>query len=114
MKSENENAVVALPADLIFAAKLRAANVSIILAKDVKDLLTKIQEHAPRLVVLDLDKRGLDVASAIAQIKAAGNAEILAYASHVREDLIGSARAAGADRVMARGAFVRQMAELVG
>jgi len=106
--------VVALPADLIFAARMRGAvpNVSVILAKNVEDFLTKIAEHQPRIAVLDLDRRGLDVEQTVRAVKAA-QTYLIAYGSHVREDLIRAARAAGADRVMARGAFVKQMADIL-
>jgi hypothetical protein len=61
---------------------------------------------------LDMDRRGLDVRGTVAQLKAAG-IEVLCYVSHVREDLISEAREAGADKVMARGAFANQVASLV-
>jgi hypothetical protein len=39
--------------------------------------------------------------------------ELIAYVSHVREDLIAAARAAGADRVLARGAFSKLLPDLL-
>jgi hypothetical protein len=38
---------------------------------------------------------------------------VVAFASHVRADLIAEARAAGADRVLARSAFVAELPALV-
>jgi DNA-binding NarL/FixJ family response regulator len=108
------NTVVALPADLIFAARMRGTvpDVNVILASTVEDFLTKIAQHAPRIAVLDLDRRGLDVEHVVRSVKAL-DTHLIAYGSHVREDLISAARAAGADRVMARGAFVKQMTDLL-
>jgi CheY-like chemotaxis protein len=111
-----EQVVVALSADMIFAVRIRSAaesaGVSIILAKNVEDFLTRVRELKPRLAILDMDRRGLDVSEVVSQVKAE-NVELLAYVSHVREDLINAARAAGADRVMARGAFAKNIAELL-
>ncbi|HEX6560020.1 MAG TPA: hypothetical protein VF021_11175 [Longimicrobiales bacterium] len=108
--------VVALTADLIFAARVRAAaqaeNVSVILAKDVADFLTKISQLQPELAILDLDRRGLDAADVVQRVKAQQVA-LLAYASHVRVEAIEQARAAGADRVLARGAFAKQLNEIL-
>jgi CheY-like chemotaxis protein len=109
--------VLALPADLIFGARIRATAESVgepvIIAKNVEDLLSKLRESEVRLVILDLDRRGMNVSETVASIKAATSAPLLAYVSHVREDAIREARGAGADKVIARGAFANQLAELL-
>lgn len=109
--------VVALAADLIFGARIRAAAESagtdILLAKSPDDLVLKVRDYEPRLIILDLDRRGLTITETIRQLKATSPAPILAYVSHVQEDAIREARAAGADKVMARGAFANQLAELL-
>ena len=111
-----ETAVIALAADLIFAARIRsvaeAAGINLVLAKDVADFINKVRENAPRLAVLDLDRRGLHVAEAVASVKESG-VPLLCYVSHVREDLIAQAKDAGADRVIARGAFSKNMEQLL-
>lgn len=110
-----EKTVIALTADLIFAARIRAADTDakVILAKDVQDFLRQSREHQPSMVLIDLDRRGLDVEQVVREVKAGTKAEILAYGSHVREDLFAAARSAGADRVLARGAFVKQLTQLL-
>lgn len=112
-----EGGIVALAADMIFASRMRGAaaatNTEVVLARDAADFLAKIQELKPRLAILDLDRRGLDVAAVVRAAKTAADTQLLAYVSHVREDLIAEARQAGADRVMARGAFANQMADLL-
>jgi CheY-like chemotaxis protein len=109
--------VLALPADLIFGARIRATAESVgaetIIAKDPEDLLSKLSEHETRMVILDLDRRGLAITDVIRQIRATSSPTILAYVSHVREDAIREARAAGADKVIARGAFAHQLADLL-
>jgi CheY-like chemotaxis protein len=111
--AEAGKSVVALTADMIFAARIRGAAPHVVLARDVKDLMTRVAENKPDLVVLDMDRRGLDVRDVVTQLKAA-NVEVLCYVSHVREDLISAAREAGADRVMARGSFANKIAALLG
>jgi CheY-like chemotaxis protein len=110
-------AVLALPADLIFGARIRASaesvGIAVLIAKDVNDLLAKAAGEQPRMVILDLDRRGLAIGKVIKQLKATSPAPILAYVSHVREDAIREAKAAGADKVIARGAFANQLPQLL-
>lgn len=109
--------VLALPADLIFGARIRASAESVgadvVIAKNPDDLLAKVMAQPPRMVILDLDRRGMNVGQMVAAIKAATSAPILAYVSHVREDAIREAKSAGADRVIARGAFANQLPQLL-
>ena len=109
--------VLALPADLIFGARIRAtaesAGVATIVAKDPADLLKKLDEQRTRMVILDLDRRGMVITDVITQIKATSPVPILAYVSHTNEAAIREARAAGADKVIARGAFAHQLADLL-
>jgi len=107
-----EKTVVALAADMIFASRIRGAAGHVVLAKDPADLLAKVAELKPDLVVIDMDRRGLAVSDVVSELKQSG-VEVLCYVSHVREDLIAEARAAGADRVMARGAFAQRIRELL-
>ena len=109
--------VIALPADLIFGARIRAAadgaGTNIIIAKNPDDVLNKAADPETRLIILDLDRRGLNIADLISRLKATSPARILAYVSHVREDAIQEAKRAGADKVIARGAFANQLQELL-
>ena len=104
--------IVVLPADLIFAARIRATAeataVSITIAKDVADFLTRVHESKPRLAILDMDRRGLDIAETVRAVKAEG-VNLLAYVSHVQESAIAEAKSAGADRVIPRGTFAKQL-----
>jgi CheY-like chemotaxis protein len=110
-------AIVALPADLIFGARIRASAESVgepvVIAKNPEDLLAKVREGETRLVILDLDRRGLAITDVIQQLKATSPAMILAYVSHTQEDAIREAKSAGADKVIARGAFANQIGELL-
>lgn len=111
--------IVALPADLIFGARIRSAGESagvvVATARNPDDLVEKVNRLRPRLVVVDLDLRG-DAVGAIAALKgdpATAAIPVLAYVSHVRQDAIVAARAAGADRVLARSAFARDLPSLL-
>jgi CheY-like chemotaxis protein len=110
-------AIVALPADLIFGARIRASaesvGVPIVIARNPDDLLARAAESDPRVIILDLDRRGLAITDLVQKIKATSRATILAYVSHVQEDAIREARAAGADKVIARGAFAKQLPQLL-
>ncbi|HSJ14491.1 MAG TPA: hypothetical protein VK939_08750 [Longimicrobiales bacterium] len=121
MSHNDKPLVVAVTADLIFAARIRAsaaaAGAEVHLVRAGEDVAGLVAGRAPQLVLLDLDARWLDVAELIRQLKAeerTARARIVAYGSHVREDAIAAAREAGADRVLARSAFVRLLPELLG
>jgi CheY-like chemotaxis protein len=108
--------VIALTADLLFASRIRAeaerAGTAVELARSPVELLERVGAASGGRVLLDLEARGLDIAATVAALRAAG-AEIVAFVSHVRGDLIETARAAGAQRVLARSAFVRELPGLL-
>jgi CheY-like chemotaxis protein len=110
--------VVAAVADLIFGARIRAAaadaGVDMAFARSVDALL----ESAPGadLLLLDLDARWLDAGPVIERLRAGSataRVPIVAFVSHVRTDAIEAARSAGADRVLARSAFVRELPSIL-
>jgi CheY-like chemotaxis protein len=109
--------VIALPADLIFGARIRAsaesAGTEVLIAQNPEDLLARVAANETRLVILDLDRRGMDITGTVQKLKATSSATILAYVSHVQEGAIREARAAGADKVIARGAFANQLVDLL-
>jgi CheY-like chemotaxis protein len=113
--------VFALCADLMFASRIRAAAGSrgavVQIFPSVERLLAALAESPPHRLLVDLELRSGDPVRLIAGVKSDGRTrdiEIVAWVSHVREDLIAAARAAGADRVLARSAFVRQLDALFG
>jgi len=109
--------LIALPADLMFAARIRdaatQANVPVHMARSVSQVLELIESATPAVIV-DLDARSGDPVALIAQVKRDHpGVRVLAFVSHVREEAIAGARAAGADQVLARSAFVKRLPELV-
>jgi PleD family two-component response regulator len=118
--SSNPRPVLAITADLLFAARVRstaaAVGTDIILARNADELMRFAHERAPRQIIIDLDSRKVDVIQLITDLKrdaALTSIPILAYVSHVREDMISAARTAGAERVIARGSFVKQLPALL-
>ncbi|HUE77035.1 MAG TPA: hypothetical protein VMM83_03760 [Longimicrobiales bacterium] len=104
-------AITALVADLMFASRVRGVAPG---ARTVHrgDALEGATGPATRLVLVDLHASG--ALQAIEALRAAGTtAQIVAFGSHVETDALQAARAAGADRVLARSAFVRELPALV-
>jgi len=110
--------VVALAADLMFASRIRGAAQAVgrevTLATGEAALVAAVRAGAS-LVLLDLGRRG-DMPDLIRRLKedaATADATIVAFGSHVDAGALTAARAAGADRVMARSAFVKVLPELL-
>lgn len=118
--------VLYLAADLIWGTRIKATAAALgVNARPVRslDMLDARLADAPpedpvRGVVLDLQKpqealamlerlRGPDAPPALRSIP------VLCWAPHVETDLIAQARAAGADRVLTRGAFDAQLEKLL-
>jgi CheY-like chemotaxis protein len=106
--------------DLIFSIKIQTAarnlGVDIFFERSADMLLGRIRELRPSLVIFDLNSARLNPMAAIAALKAdpaLADVRTLGYVSHVDGDTIAAARSAGADRVLARSAFVTQLAEIL-
>ena len=111
------NPILALVSDLIFAAKInahtRATGVESVIVRSAAEVARKLDERPHRLFLVDLDmaEEGL---KAIADAASRSNRPfVLAFGSHVNEDLLQSAREAGADEVMPRSRFHTQLPDLL-
>jgi CheY-like chemotaxis protein len=111
--------IIALAADLLFGARIRsaaaAAAIPLVLVRTTDEALAAAQAGA-RSLILDLDLRAGDpiaLLQALRGVPATADLPVIAFVSHVREDRIQAARAAGATRVLARSAFVRDLPELL-
>lgn len=112
--------VLALVSDLMFASKIRGAGnatgVSTATVATADALLERCREARPRVILLDLEARSEDVPALIRRLKtdaALGSVPVVGFVSHVNREAIEAAREAGADRVLARSAFVRQLPGLI-
>lgn len=103
--------VAALVPDLLFAARIRGAAPA---ARTVhsSDQLAEVVGPGTRLVLVDLQARG--AVDAIRMLREREDPpRIVAYGPHVAGEVLTAARAAGADRVLARGAFVAELPSIV-
>jgi CheY-like chemotaxis protein len=111
--------VIALVEDLLFLSRIReagrAAGVEVRAVRGASDLLDAARQEG-HLVLVDADSERLPWRAAIAALRAeprVGALPVIAFVSHVRADHAEAARAAGASRVLARSAFVKELPELV-
>ena len=102
--------------DLLFSVKIstaaKALGVEISFERNADNVVSRVLEKAPTLVIFDLNSTKLRPMDAIAAMKAdAGLRAIptLGYVSHVQTETINLARQAGVDQVLARSAFVEQL-----
>ena len=98
--------------DLMFSVKIssaaKAVNAPIVFERLPHAVLGRVRNERPSLVIFDLNSNRLNPIDTIAAIKAdpdLAGTRTLGYASHVQADVIGAARAAGCDEVLARSAF---------
>jgi len=102
--------------DLIFSSRIgataRSTGEFLRGARGVDSLRQALDEGDARQVIVDLDA---DAAIEAVEVAATASPRIpiIAYVSHVRADLAEAARAAGADVVMARSAFVQRLDALL-
>lgn len=119
MNAEREKAeVVALVADLMFASKIRGAagGIRVRVVHRAGQLEEAVVEEEPGLVLVDLDSRTGDSVAAIEAVRSRSETRqipLVAFGSHVDVEAIEAARAAGADQVLARSAFVRKLPSLL-
>ncbi len=113
--------VLALVDDLLFLSRIReAARGSALEIRPVRrpsELVDGVRDGG-RLVLVDADSNRLHWAEAVAalrQERPAGKTPtpVVAFFSHVNADRAEMARAAGCDRVLARGAFVKELPALL-
>jgi CheY-like chemotaxis protein len=109
--------IVAIVDDLLFGSKIRAATEAagrrVTFVRQGGHVEDAIRAAGVSLVIVDLARVGAADAIRAARAVDGPRIPIVAFASHVRADLIAEARAAGADRVLARSAFVAELPTLV-
>jgi DNA-binding response OmpR family regulator len=118
--ADNAAPAVVVVADMLFASKVRAAGevagVRVVTRGGSADLADAVRAESARLVLIDLELRSGSSADLIAILKAdeaARGVPVIGFCSHTNSDAIAAGRAAGADRVMARSAFVGALPDLL-
>ncbi|MDX1673540.1 MAG: hypothetical protein R3314_01965 [Longimicrobiales bacterium] len=103
--------IVALVMDLMFASRVRGAAPEAVIARSPAALLEAVGPGT-RLVLVDLQAR--DALEALEGLRdRPSEVRVVAWGPHVMEEALAAAREAGADEVLPRGAFVRQLPQLV-
>lgn len=106
--------------DLMFSIKIstaaKALGVDIYFERTPGEVVNRIREKQPSLVIFDLNSSKLRPMEVIATLKADPDLtgiETLGYVSHVQTDTIDAARKAGIDQVLARSAFSDRLGEIL-
>ena len=108
-----------LTKDLIFQSRVsgaaKLAGQQLVCAFNVELLKSKIPTDGKvPLVIIDLTLPGLDIGSVGTELRASfPNSKLVAYAPHVAEDAIGTARDSTFDMVLTRGQFDRMFSQLI-
>src|SRR5271170_3013900 len=109
--------VVALVDDLFFQVKIAEAakqlGVEFRACSTADALVAEVAKGAAKLVVVDLNARSQPI-EAIERLHAMGLAiPLVAFLSHIQQDLAERARAAGCREVMPRSKFTRDLATIL-
>ncbi len=106
--------------DLLFSVKISTAakslGVDIYFERVAENVVPRIREKQPQLVIFDLNSAKLRPMQAVAEVKAdpaLRGIRTLGYVSHVQTDTINAARDAGIDQVLARSAFAERLREIL-
>ena len=107
--------------DLIFSIKIsttaKALGTEMYFERSADQVVSRVREKRPRLVIFDLNSTKLRPMEAITALKAdpdLKSIQTLGYVSHVDTDTIEAARQAGIDQVLARSAFVERLGSILG
>ena len=109
--------ILAFITDLFFQAKVghsaQSAGVDLKIVSSLYKFLPELSSK-PSLILLDLNADGISASSLIAQIRARdAQVPIIAYGSHVQNDLLERARQAGADEVLFRSQLSKDLPALL-
>ena len=113
-----ERSLVVVINDLIFETKIRstaeALGVRVTILRSTSLLVGELDRLRPSLLVVDLNTAGADAVQAVATgCTHPSKPHVIAYVSHVDEDLARRAAAAGAQQVMPRSRFNTELPRLL-
>ncbi len=109
---------IAIVSDMIFATRITGTadkvGAKCKIVKDPDTLQDALESENPGTVLVDMHCDGISPEEAIRTVKShRPNARVVAFFSHVQSELMEQARAAGADDVWPRSAFVQRLPELL-
>jgi CheY-like chemotaxis protein len=106
--------------DLFFSIKIKTAaktlGAEVYFERVPEQVLDSVRSKVPRVVIFDLDSAKMRPMDAIAAMKAdpaLRGIPTLGFVSHVHDDVIAQARAAGIGQVLARSAFVDRLGSIL-
>lgn len=103
--------ILALVRDLLFASKITGeAAAQGVVVKIIRSP-SALADQAGRLLLVDLNLP--DAIGAAVEWKNRHNRPAIGFVSHTDVDAIQQARSAGLDKILSRGQFVQQLAELL-
>jgi CheY-like chemotaxis protein len=112
--------ILAAVDDLMFSSRIstaaKAVGATIRFTRSVEAVIAAARETSPALVILDLNSARTQPLEILAALKAdpvLAAIPTVGFVSHVDTPTIEAAREAGADRVLARSAFVEQLPQLL-
>ena len=104
--------VLAVVTDLFFAGRIRSAALAAGTPLRFVAADGSFAPSARRMALVDLDA-SLDVLAAIRALKAGGTETVVAFGPHLDTEARKAARAAGADRVLAKSKFVLDLPHIL-
>ena len=110
--------IVLLTNDLMFQSKVsgavRNAGKQLVVDRSVERIIERTDANAVKLILIDLSLQKLELESAVKSLRDEfGNASIMAFGAHVDVARLEEAERAGADSVLTRGQFDRDLNEIV-
>ncbi len=109
---------LAIVTDMIFATRITGTaekvGAACRIVNDLSGLQDVLQSNEPGTVLVDMDCDGISPEEAIRTAKShCPSARVVAFYSHVQTELMEQAKAAGADDVWPRSAFVQRLPQLL-
>lgn len=112
-----ERTVVVLIKDLMFRSRVREVastlEYKVESASSVHGLVERLESSRADVVILDLASGSFDEETLWGIVRASGEARLLAFGSHVRADILRTARRAGFTQVMPNSEFSARLPELL-
>ncbi|MDD5541737.1 MAG: hypothetical protein PHX83_01025 [Acidobacteriia bacterium] len=111
------NRTIALVGDLFFATRIEDAakqlGIPLQLVSSEQSLYSELKAGNVGSVIVDLNFDSQNAARIISKAKSLSNARILGFLSHVQEELATAARHAGADAVVPRSFFAKNLGAIL-
>lgn len=112
--------VLAIVEDMLFASQIEevAENLGtkVILMRKLEEPVDNKTFLTPKLIILDLNLRSGDALSVLSRLKDDPNLRgipVIAFVSHVNQELMSKAHDLGADQVLPRSAFHKNLANIL-